>query len=64
VFTAHDKASVSPIWFDETGSPVDAWGTRFRVTWDNARAAKWVLCESAGPDRKFGTGDDLSYKAQ
>ena len=34
VFEEHHRASVSPIWFDEAGHPVDAWGTEFRVAHD------------------------------
>ena len=29
----HD-ASVSPIWFDDSSAPVDAWGSRFRARVD------------------------------
>jgi hypothetical protein len=64
VFTNHHDASVSPIWFDAARRPVDAWGTHFRITYDSSHPAAWVLCESAGPDRVFGTEDDLSYRTE
>ncbi len=64
VFITHHNASVSPIWFDDLGNPVDAWGTPFRVSYDQARPVAWVLCESAGPDRSFGTSDDLSFRSE
>jgi hypothetical protein len=51
----HD-ASVSPVWFTEDGRPVDAWGTPFRAV---PHGADGVSCESAGPDRVFGTSDDI-----
>ncbi len=63
VLLRHHEASVSPIWLDESHAPVDAWGTRFRVRTDEARPPLWVVCESAGPDRRFGTSDDLSRRA-
>ena len=59
-----DSASVSNVWFDEAGTPLDAWGTPFRVTHDDKRPVGWVLCESAGPDGEFGTEDDLSYRSE
>ncbi len=64
VFVYHHKASVSPIWLDSNGNPVDAWGTIFRVTCDSESPVSWVLCESAGPDGKFGTKDDLSFRSE
>jgi hypothetical protein len=63
VFVHHHRASVSPIWFDNAGNPVDAWGTPFRVSHDQAQPVAWVLCESAGPDREFGTADDLRFRS-
>jgi hypothetical protein len=61
IFIRHHEASVSPVWLDEDGRPVDAWGTHFRVAYGKNGSGVWVRCESAGPDRKFGTTDDLSY---
>ena len=51
VFVRHHVASVSPIWFDGDGRPVDAWRSHFRVTF-------------GGEDRQFGTSDDLSFEAR
>jgi hypothetical protein len=64
VFIINHQSSTSEIWFDAAGNPVDAWGTSFRVTHDQGNPVAWVLCESAGPDREFGTRDDLFYKAE
>jgi formylglycine-generating enzyme required for sulfatase activity len=64
VLIQHHNASVSPIWFDDDGNPVDAWGTPFRVTHDQAPPVSWVLCGSAGPDQEFGTSDDISYRSE
>ena len=61
VFILHHEASVSPVWLDDNGRPVDAWGTHFRVAYGKNGPGVWVCCESAGADRKFGTTDDLSY---
>lgn len=63
VFVHHHEASVSPIWFDSAGEPVDAWGTRFRVTHDPDLPVSWVEVRSAGPDRQFETEDDLSHRS-
>ncbi len=63
VSSMHHTGSVSPTWFDDAGKPVDAWGTRFRITVDKTRPPEWVICESAGPDRDFGTPDDISERA-
>ena len=62
VLRMHHDGSVSPIWFDDSSAPVDAWGHRFRATADAASPPQWVACESAGPDETFGTGDDLVAK--
>jgi hypothetical protein len=64
VFVRHHKASVSPIWLDADGRPVDAWGTHFRVAFGGEGPGVWVRCDSAGPDRAFGTSDDLSFEAR
>lgn len=64
VYVRHHEASVSPIWLDDDGRPVDAWETHFRVTFGGHGAGLWVRCESAGPDRVFETSDDLSFEAR
>lgn len=55
--------SMASIGFDEDGRPVDAWGTPFRTTHDRTHPVRWVRCESAGPDREFGTADDLTFES-
>jgi hypothetical protein len=60
----NERASVSWLWYDDAGAPVDAWETPFQVTVDAARPAAWLRCASAGPDRRFGTDDDISYTAE
>jgi len=50
------RASVACVWLDADGRPVDVWGTPFRGRFERA----WVRCESAGPDREFGTRDDIT----
>ena len=63
VFKFHHRASVSPIWFDASGRPVDAWGTEFRFSRDDQVPPTWVQCASAGPDGSFGTRDDLTARS-
>lgn len=55
--------SMAKVGIDEGGRPVDAWGTPFRTTHDRSRPVRWVRCESAGPDREFGTADDLTFES-
>ena len=47
----------------ESGSPTfhDAWGTKLRlepIPWDPSKTQFWI--RSAGPDKQFNTGDDLT----
>jgi hypothetical protein len=63
VLRRHHDASVSPIWFDDSSAPIDAWGHRFRVRVDAERPPRWVVCESAGPDSEFGTEDDIASRS-
>lgn len=37
----------------------DAWGTPLRVTYSQGGVAEMVKVSSAGPDREFGTRDDI-----
>lgn len=46
-------------------SLVDAWGTRFSHSYETVQGrAVLVTVTSAGPDRKFGTADDLSVTGE
>ncbi len=55
---------------DDQGGPfltkeqtIDPWGTEYRFSVDIiGRMAVMVLVESAGPDRKFGTWDDIKER--
>jgi len=45
--------------FDSNGKPADLYGTAFRVTANGSA----VTASSAGPDRVFGTEDDIEITA-
>ncbi len=64
VFLLHHCASVSPVWLDSSGRPIDAWGTPFRTILDRGNPPGWVRCESAGPDKEFGPPHDLVESSQ
>lgn len=49
----HDK-------YDDDGYLRDAWGTVYRYTYDNS--SDYCTITSAGPDRAFGTSDDISIR--
>ena len=57
----HD-ASVINLKVDSDGKSVDPFGTALRVQHQivNGKAITCVM--SAGPDREFGTGDDIGFK--
>ena len=40
----------------------DAWGTPLRVTYSQGGVAEMVKVTSAGPDREFGTRDDIDHE--
>ncbi len=40
------------------GEAVDSWGTPLRFAWPDGRSAQII---SAGPDRTFGTADDIQW---
>jgi hypothetical protein len=57
-----DTASISKVWYDKSGRPVDPWGTPFSITFTDPNAP--ITCTSAGPDRTLHTSDDISYVAK
>jgi len=56
-----DKNSVTTLWHDTDGNIVDPWGTPFFFTFDATKPNSRITATSAGPDRKLGTPDDVSY---
>ena len=46
--------------FDRNGRSTDVYGTPFRVTIHG----RLVTASSAGPDRSFGTADDIDFTAE
>ena len=44
---------------NKKGEAIDAWGTPFRISLDDPNDP---LVQSAGPDKKWGTADDMSSK--
>jgi hypothetical protein len=60
VFAQLQGSSVSWVWWDDEGRPVDPWGSRFQVSWtfDDAGVCT-VTVVSLGPDRVPDTPDDL-----
>ena len=49
--------SLNPRDLNSKGEMIDPWGTPFRITFD---ADSTVHVTSAGPDKVFGTADDLT----
>jgi hypothetical protein len=54
------RASVIHAAGGADGGPVDPWGTPFRIGREIAGAERITTAASAGPDRRFGTEDDLA----
>ncbi len=52
---------------DPDGNPLqqirDAWGTLLFYHWNPADAHSFPLLHSAGPDKEFGTSDDINNKS-
>jgi len=53
--------SVSRVMLDKDRKPVDLWGTPFRIRHEVKDRERTVLVSSAGPDRRFDTGDDITF---
>lgn len=45
-------------------APEDVWGTKIQYTFIWGQYKNVATCTSAGPDLKFGTGDDLSVQRE
>ena len=56
----HD-ASITHVVLDPAGKPVDLYGTPFQVRREVKGNQQTVTATSAGPDRRFGTGDDIIH---
>lgn len=54
------EASVINLEIDSNGKAVDPFGKAFRVTNQTSASKSIVTVVSAGPDREFGTRDDIS----
>lgn len=55
------NASVINLRIDPSGKAVDPFGTPFRAQHDQRTEASVTTVTSAGPDRRFGTGDDIRF---
>jgi hypothetical protein len=55
------EASVINLRIDATGKAVDPYGTAFRVEHEVEDGSATTTVTSAGPDRRFGTRDDIQY---
>ena len=56
----HD-ASVINLRINQSGKAVDPFGTPFRVQYERHPETSVTTVTSAGPDRRFGTTDDIRF---
>jgi hypothetical protein len=57
----HETSNIN-LKIDPNGKAVDPFGTAFRVEHQIQPGKSITTVTSAGPDRDFGTGDDISFK--
>jgi hypothetical protein len=60
ILAQHEASNIN-LGVDETGRAVDLFGTVFRVEYEVRPDAAVTTVTSAGPDREFGTKDDISF---
>ena len=53
-------ASITAVFLDANGKPVDKFGTPFRVRREGKGTPQTVTATSAGPDRRLDTPDDIT----
>jgi hypothetical protein len=61
VLVAIHDGSISHVMLDKDRKPMDLWGTPFRIRHEVKDRERTVLVSSAGPDRRFDTGDDITF---
>ena len=55
------KAGVINLKLDEAGKPIDPFGSPFQIRNVRLGSVSETTVISAGPDRQFGTSDDIRY---